>query len=114
MNEIKNEARFFAKAIKALCERRRIGGKVVDMAVGARHLTVFVRLADSLMLDKALKLSDNLALTVSAPNVRAGGIDGTVAFEFELKHYYEISLGQELKNHSYSQGLHSLFLDEIE
>lgn len=85
---IQTQAETFYKIIGALCVRRQIRHKIVAGARGARHLSLSVRLADSLELDKAVKLAEPLALASGSRAVIAERQAGLVVYQFELSERY--------------------------
>lgn len=97
---VKAQALRFSQITQALCMRRKIGGKIEFAHRGARHVTLGMRLANSLLLDQALKLGEPLALASHVPSVLCHRIEGHVAFQFQLPEdlwiSYTRTLGQGL------------------
>lgn len=74
----------YSKALTILSAREGLSGRGANIERGARYLALGVRLADELEIDKALKLSEPLALATNTPVVIAKREKGLVVFQFEL------------------------------
>jgi hypothetical protein len=79
---------FYYKVIVLLFKEAGVGASRPVVAVrGARHLSIGVRLADPLQLDKAVKLSEKIAYTTKTPAViaqRLASSPGLLTFQFQL------------------------------
>lgn len=82
---VKTRARRYAYILSILFAQQNFaGGKLSKVTRGARHLSLAVRLNNPTELDRALKLSEPLALAAGIRNVLAQRQAGVVAYQFEL------------------------------
>lgn len=72
------------QATAVILPRAGVQGVAHAGAMGARHLTLAIRLDDPLKLDHALRLGDSLALAAGVPAVLAARHGRVVAYQFEL------------------------------
>lgn len=89
--QLQNRAQFFAKVVNHLYRKQDIRGKLTTATRAARHLSLSVRLADSLAMDSALRLAEPLALATATRNIiaqRLPDTPGLVTYQFELKPPY--------------------------
>jgi hypothetical protein len=89
--ELQQRAKFFTKVIRHIYAQEEMRGRLVIARRGARHLSLGIRLANPLHLDKALSLADNLALATNTAAVlaqRRHDSPGLVSYLFELQHGY--------------------------
>ena len=82
--KLNGRAKMYAMALTILSAREGLSGRGANIERGARYLALGVRLADELQIDKALKLSEPLALATNTPVVIAKREAGLVIFQFEL------------------------------
>jgi hypothetical protein len=101
--KLRNRAEFFRKVINHLYGEQGIYGKLVIAQRGARHLSLGIRLANALDLDRALAIADNLALATNTPAVlaqRRHDSPGLVSYLFELQRgYWESYTRADLTSH---------------
>lgn len=86
--DTRRRARTYARIIAALFLQQGIAGELKPATRGARHLTMPIRLDDPLHLDKALKLSEPVALKSNVTYVQAYRQEGYVIFQFDLNQGY--------------------------
>lgn len=104
-NNLQGRARRYAHVIAALFQRQNLSGSLKIASRGARHLSLGVRLSDPTMLDRALKLSESMALASGSENVLAQRIEGIVSYQFQLNcGYWEHYTREDLPD-SQSVGL---------
>jgi hypothetical protein len=85
MITLQGRARFYATIINLLYTREEMtGGQLRCASRGARHLSFGIRLRDPVELDKALRLSENIALSANVENVLAQRQAGLVVYQFQL------------------------------
>jgi hypothetical protein len=86
--ELVARAKFYTRVAGVLYSREGLRGRVVQANRGARHLSLGVRLANPLQLDRALKLAEPLALATNTPAVivaRQPDQPGLVTYQFQLQ-----------------------------
>jgi bifunctional DNA-binding transcriptional regulator/antitoxin component of YhaV-PrlF toxin-antitoxin module len=82
---LQRRAQFYAKIIGLLFLRQGMsGGTLAEASRGARHLSLGVRLTNPTDLDKALKLSEAIALSANSENVLAQRRTGLIIYQFQL------------------------------
>lgn len=79
-----NRARRYAHVIAALFARQGLSGSLKEASRAARHLTLGIRLNDPTQLDKAVNLSEALALASGVNHVLGQRAAGLVLYQFEL------------------------------
>ncbi len=85
MSQLETRAKFYATVIASLFVRQGLsGGRLVAAKRGARHLSLGLKLRDSTELDKALKLSEAVALAANVQNVLAYRQAGQLVYQFQL------------------------------
>jgi hypothetical protein len=77
-------ARRYAMVVSLLFARQNLTGKLATAHRGARHLSLGIRLTDPTQLDRALALSEPLALSAGTSAVLAQRLEGIVSYQFEL------------------------------
>jgi hypothetical protein len=87
MNTVRR-AKIFALIISGIFTQQNITGELKQATRGARHLTMPIRLDDSLQLDKALKLAEPIALKSSVSYVQAYRQEGFLIYQFDLAQGY--------------------------
>jgi hypothetical protein len=99
MTKLIGRAKMYCKALAYLSQRDDLAGIIDTAERGARYLALGVRLANELQIDKALKLSEPLALATNTKVVIAKREAGLVVFQFELAGaYWEKYTRSDLKN----------------
>ncbi len=83
-NNLQGRARRYAHVLAALFQRQSLSGSLKVANRGARHLSLGVRLNDATMLDRALKLSEPLALASGTEAVLSQRLEGIVSYQFQL------------------------------
>jgi hypothetical protein len=84
-SSLQRRAKFYAKIIGLLFARQKLsGGTLAQVSRGARHLSLGIRLANPVELDKALKLSEAVALSANSQAVLAQRQAGLVVYQFQL------------------------------
>lgn len=83
-SNLTNRAKRYATVISLLFGRQQLSGRLASAHRGARHLSLGVKLSNPLQLDKALKLSEPLALASATRAVLAQRDIGQVTYQFEL------------------------------
>jgi DNA segregation ATPase FtsK/SpoIIIE-like protein len=89
--ELQQRAKFFAKVISHIYAQEEMRGRLVVARRGARHLSLGIRLANPLHLDRALALADNFALATNTAAVlaqRRQDSPGLVSYLFQLQDGY--------------------------
>ena len=83
--QLETRAKHYAKIITIILERQGLtGGRIVSASRGARHLSLALRLADTTELDKALKLSESVAMASNVQAVLAARQAGQLVYQFQL------------------------------
>lgn len=84
MAKLIGRAKTYGYALQSLYTRDGLRGRAATIERGARYLSIGIRLRDELQIDKALKLSEPLALATATPVVIAKRDRGYVIYQFEL------------------------------
>lgn len=85
MKTLQSRAQFYATIINLLYTRQEMaGGRLQEASRGARHLSLCIRLRNPVELEKALKLSESIALSANVENVMAQRHAGLVVYQFQL------------------------------
>lgn len=100
-NSLQKRARFYAHVLSILFQQQQMsGGKLAQANRAARHLSLGLRLFDATELDKALKLSEPLALASNSQNVLAQRQAGLVMYQFQLAQgFWQSYTRQDLPTH---------------
>ena len=83
--KVKTHARAYYRILAQIFMAQGIGGKVVTATRGARHLSLGVRLNDPRNVDKAIKLTEPIALASRVDNLLAQRVKGVIAYQFQLQ-----------------------------
>lgn len=78
-------AKVYALILSGLFQSQRISGRLATATRGPRHLSLGVRLNNPQQIDKALKLTESLALAAKTETVLAQRITGLVVYQFQLQ-----------------------------
>lgn len=99
MTKLIGRAKMYCEALVYLSQRNDLSGIIDTAERGARYLALGVRLANELEIDKALKLSEPLALATNTKVVIAKREAGLVVYQFELAGaFWEKYTRSDLKN----------------
>lgn len=95
---LRQRAEKYQRVVDGLFFHRGITGKTQRFSRGARHLTMPIVLDNPLNLEKALKLSENIALRSSVSYVQAYRQEGYVIYQFDLNPgFWESYTRQDVK-----------------
>ena len=83
--KVKTHARAYYRILAQIFMAQGIGGRVVTATRGARHLSLGVRLNDPRNVDKAIKLTEPIALAARVDNLLAQRVKGVIAYQFQLQ-----------------------------
>ena len=83
--KIRTHARVYAQILAQIAMAQGIRGSATGVHRGARHLSINVRLSDPRDIDKALKLSEPIALAANTDNVLAQRRAGFIVYQFQLQ-----------------------------
>ncbi len=89
--ELVARVRFYTRVAGVLYAKEELRGRVIKANRGARHLSLGIRLANPLQLDKALKLVEPLALATNTTAViasRQPDQPGLITYQFQLQQGY--------------------------
>lgn len=90
-------ARMLRNVISVLFAQRKLAGAPLPATRGARHLSLPIRLHNPLEIDKALGLSEPLALASNTSRVIAQRQAGLVIYQFELRQsFWEVYTRSDL------------------
>jgi len=82
--KLNGRAKMYSQALKVLSARQGLTGRCASVERGARYLSLGIRLADEMQIEKALKLAEPLALATNTPTVITKREGGLLLYQFEL------------------------------
>lgn len=96
--DLRQRAEKYQRVVDGLFFHQGITGKTQRFSRGARHLTMPITLDNPLNLERALKLSENIALRSSVSYVQAYRQGGYVIYQFDLNPgFWESYTRQDVK-----------------